>query len=206
MKKIERREFAALLRDQHGVATRSQLRHLGVTAQMVHTRVERAGVVASAALDEAVDRALASKLVTVEALVAELQRLSRPGRTGTGRFRAALARRGFIGAPNPSVLESRVLRLLRQAGITPINVEVRMGPHGRYRVDILLVPGVVMEVDGFAYHHSPEQVTEDERRRRRLRIQGVQILVYTWLDVTRDWWRTAHEIGQVLAREERQVG
>ncbi len=37
-----------------------------------------------------------------------------------------------------------------------------MGPDGRYRVDALLAPNVVMEVDGFTYHSDPEQVARGQ--------------------------------------------
>ena len=65
----------------------------------------------------------------------ELGRLARPGRSGVGRMRGALQRRGLIGAPRPSVLECRTLRLLRQHGIEPLATQVHCGPDGRYRVD-----------------------------------------------------------------------
>ena len=60
--------------------------------------------------DEALDAALASRLVTVEGLVAEAMRLKRRGRRGPTRLLQCLSGRGFAGAPSPSVLESRLLR------------------------------------------------------------------------------------------------
>jgi very-short-patch-repair endonuclease len=149
-------------------------------------------------LDDAVDQALARKVVTVAGIEAEVGRLSQRGRLGAGRMREALHRRGLIGAPHPSVLESRALRLLRQHGIVPMGVEVRAGPDGRYRVDILLVPGVVMELDGFAYHSDPEQMAEDKRRRTRIRLEGTVVLEYTWRDIVYDQRRVMAEVLQVL--------
>lgn len=165
--------------------------------------VDLAAVAPAREVDDAVDRALASQLLTVGALEAEIGRLSRSGRCGVGLMRSALHRRGLIGAPAPSVLESRTLRLLRRAGIEPMGVEVRMGEGGRYRIDIQLTPTLVIEVDGYAFHFSPEQKAEDERRRRRIRLTGVEVLVYTWRDVVYDGAQMLAEIQQAFLRDRR---
>jgi very-short-patch-repair endonuclease len=162
--------------------------------------VDLAGVAPAREVDDAVDRALASQLLTVDALEAEVGRLSRQGRCGVGLMRSALHRRGLIGAPAPSVLESRTIRLLRRAGIEPVAVEVWMGVGGRYRIDIALTLALVLEVDGYAFHFSPEQKTEDERRRRRLRLGGVEVLVYTWRDVVYDASQMLAEIQHAILR------
>lgn len=177
------------------IELRSGIRCTSVT----RTIVDLAGVLMSGALDEAVDRALASKLVTVPALTAELNRLARPGRTGVRPLRDLLSRRGYVGAPNPSVLESRGLRLLHLGGIRPLATEVRLGVGGQYRVDVLVAPRVIVEFDGFAYHHSSKQKEQDERRRNRLRLDGFFLLVYTWRDVLHDGRRVIAEIRSALA-------
>jgi very-short-patch-repair endonuclease len=165
----------------------------------LRTLVDLAGVVSADGLDDAVDRALAGKLVTLAGIEAEMARLSRRGRNGIGAMRAALKRRGMVGAPNPSVLESRVLRLLAQGGITPVRVEVKIGDDGRYRVDTELVEGVLMEVDGHRHHSTPEQKAYDEQRRNELRLKGYLLLVYDWLAVTRDGRRVLAECHQAIA-------
>jgi very-short-patch-repair endonuclease len=165
----------------------------------LRTLVDLAAVSPAAILDDAVDRALASRLLTVEAIEAELGRLGRQGRSGVAALRAGLRRRGFVGAPHPSVLESRTLRLLRQHLIEPLACEVKMGPGGRYRVDVLLAPRVVMEVDGFTYHADPEQVAEDKRRRTRIRLDGTIRIDYTWRDILYDSRRVVREVREALA-------
>jgi hypothetical protein len=165
----------------------------------LRTVIDLAAVCPEPVFDDAVDRALASRLLTVTGIEAELGRLGRPGRRGVFAARDGLERRGFIGAPHPSVLESRALRLLQRHGIEPLACEVKMGPDGRYRVDILLAPRVVMEVDGFAYHSDPEQVAEDKRRRTRLRLDGIILLDYTWRDIMQDWRRVMQEVREALA-------
>jgi hypothetical protein len=165
----------------------------------VRTLVDYASVVSRDQIDLAVDKGLGSGLFTTESIEAELGRLARRGRRGVGPLRTSLIERGLVGAPQPSVLESRVLRLLASAGIVPVGSEVRMGEGGRYRVDVLLTPLVVLEVDGYAYHWSPEQKTEDERRRRRLRFDGLTVLVYTWRDVVRDGRSLVAEVRAAIA-------
>lgn len=177
--------------------TLHQIRGIPVTDPL-RTLVDLAAVIDGAVLDAALDRALAKQLVTVEGLLAEVDRLSRRGRRGTARLRENLRRRGLADAPNPSVLESRFLRLLQLSGVQPMSLEVRAGPGGRYRLDSKLSEEVAVEVDGHAYHHSPEQKTEDERRRNRLRLSGLFVLVYTWRDVTYDGQRVVAEIREAL--------
>jgi hypothetical protein len=135
-------------------------------------------------LDDAIDRALVTRLVTVEALAAEAARLAQRGRGGIRDLRAALARRGMIGAPLPSVLESRTLRVLAAAGIRPAGCQVAAAA-GAYRLDFLLRPGLALEVDGFAYHSSPEAKNADSRRRNQLRLAGVVIIESDWTEITR---------------------
>lgn len=162
----------------------------------LRTLVDVAGVWPPDELDNAIDKALARKLVTVEALRSELQRQAKHGRPGIERVREALDWRSPAGAmrAGPSVLESRVLRLLRRAGIKPLAIEVDWSAGGLYRLDILLAPGLAMEVDGYSYHHSPDQMTADARRRNRLFLSGVVVLVYTWKDVAYDGHRVLAEV------------
>lgn len=166
----------------------------------MRTLVDLAAVCDRDRLDEAVDRAIARSLVTVGVIEAELDRLAVRGRRGIDALRRSLAERGMVGAPNPSVLESMVLRLLRRGGIEPAAVEVAAGPDRRYRIDTLLVDGVAMEVDGHAYHSTPEQKAYDEKRRAEIRMGGVFLLVYDWMSVKRDGRRVLAECHKAIAR------
>jgi very-short-patch-repair endonuclease len=164
----------------------------------LRTLIDLAALSDDDALDSALDRALSAGLLTIQGVEAEIFRLSRPGRRGVGMMRRALQRRGFVGAPHPSVLESKLLRLLRQHRIEPVGVEVRVGPDGRYRVDVAVTTDLLVEVDGYSHHHAPEQKTEDERRRNRIRLSGRFLLVYTWRDVIYDGGRVVSEIRDAL--------
>lgn len=165
------------------------------------TVVDLAGVVDRRCLDDAVDVGLALRRFTLADLAIELDRRSRSGRRGVGILRQALRERGYLGAPHPSVLESRVLRLLARGGIQPGGVEVKvLGADGRYRLDITLADQVAMEVDGYAFHADPVAMTRDHRRRNDLAGLGWTVLVFTWLDVTRDGERVLRTVGETLRR------
>lgn len=170
-----------------------------VTTNPLRSLVDLAGVVTPAVLDDAVDRAVASKLVTVDAVEAELRRLSRKGRKGAGAMRQSLRRRGLHEGPHPSVLEARFHRLLRTGGISPVNVEVVAGVDGEYRIDCLLAQGVAVEVDGHVHHSTPEQKAYDERRRAEIRMAGTFLLVYDWRAVTYEGRRVLAECHRALA-------
>ena len=152
----------------------------------LRTLVDLAADVDPLVLDTAIDRALGRQLVTVKGLVAELGRLAKHGRRGVPQLRTALGRRGFIGAPHPSVLESRTARVFRAHGIQIPKPEFAAGPDGEYRLDYAMPEEMIaLEVDGYVWHFSPEHKQRDEARRRRLVLEGWRPLVYTWVDVTR---------------------
>jgi very-short-patch-repair endonuclease len=148
-------------------------------------------------LDEAIDVALATRLVTVDALMAEAHRVKHRGRKGPAQLVKGLKNRGFIGAPSPSVLESRALRLLARARVPVIKCEVVADGH-RYRLDIQVAHNLFVEVDGYTYHWSPEQKRYDDARRNRLRLLGFEILVYDWLAVVRAPRRVVAEVNEAL--------
>ncbi|MHB8506019.1 MAG: endonuclease domain-containing protein, partial [Acidimicrobiales bacterium] len=87
------------------------------------------------------------------------------------------------------------------AGPRPLAWEVKAGPDDCYRIDTQIGRTVVAEVDGYAYHSSPEQKAADGRRRNRLRLEGWVVLVYTWRDVMDEGARVVEEIRQALAAE-----
>jgi hypothetical protein len=168
----------------------------------LRTLVDLAAVAHPATTSGAVDRALASGLVSGQGLAAEIGRRSGRGRRGIRPLRTMLTQRGFVGAPDASVLERETLQLLQRWGIPVLGREVSAGPDDRYRLDFLLTPPVAMEVDGYSYHWSPEAKARDEGRRNRLRIEGTFLLVYTstWVDVRSDQRRMRDEISTALAR------
>jgi hypothetical protein len=172
------------------------------TTNPLRTLVDMAGDAPPALVDEALDTALSRRLVTVEALTAEATRLKRPGRRGPAQLLKGLADRGFAGAPSPSVLESRTLRLLAAAHINVESCEVVVQELG-FRLDIQLTGQLFVEVDGYAYHWSPEQKRHDDARRNKLRLLGFTVLVYDWRTVVHDPGRLVTEIRKAVAASTR---
>jgi hypothetical protein len=160
--------------------------------------VDLAGVASTGQTTAVVDRALASGLLSGSSLAAELERRSSQGRPGSRALREILSDRGIIGGPEPSVLEAETLRLFARWQIEVREREVHVGPDGRYRIDFALRPPVAVEVDGYAYHWSPESKSYDEARRNQLRLQGIFLLVYTWRDIRIEAARVIDEVTAAL--------
>jgi hypothetical protein len=149
---------------------------------------------------DALDQALSSRLVSGQAVAAELERRSVRGRRGVRPLREVVVSRGIIGAPRASVLERQTRQLLDRWGIPVTGQEIKGGPDDRYRLDFMLIPPVAMEVDGYTHHWSPEAKAHDEARRNRLRLDGIFLLVYTWIDIRHDQFRVHRELRTALTR------
>jgi hypothetical protein len=178
---------------RHGIPSSDPLRAL----------VDLAATADRAVVIDALDEALTSRLVSGRAVAAELDRRAARGRRGVRPLRDIVASRGIIGAPPASVLEAETMRLLHRWGIPVTGREIRAGPDDRYRLDFSLLPPVAMEVDGYTYHWSPEAKAHDEARRNRLRLDGLFLLVYTFIDIRHDRLRVHEELTTALARHTR---
>jgi hypothetical protein len=162
-------------------------------------------------LPRAVDQALAGGLVRMSDLGAAtaIRNLDHaPGggtsRPGTAVLRAHLRALGYLGAPSPSVLESRMARLFLRYGLPRPQAEVVAGQHGEYRIDFAYPQlRLAMEVDGYVWHASPERMAADLARRNRLQALGWVVLVYTWRQVTQD---PAGVAAEILAHHARLSG
>jgi hypothetical protein len=166
----------------------------------LRTLVDLAATADHQTLVMTVDEALSTRLLSGRALHAELERRTARGRRGVRPLREILTGRGLIGAPRASVLERQTARLLDRWNIPVAGREVRAGPDDRYRLDFILIHPVAMEVDGYTHHWSPEAAAFDNARRNQLRLQGIFLLVYTWIDVQADQHRMYRELMTALAR------
>jgi hypothetical protein len=152
-----------------------------------------------------VDQALADKLLRIGDLTAATKPDSDHRRRGTGVLRAHLLERGHIGAPYPSVLESRTVRLFVRFDLPKPRSEVVAGWYGEYRVDFAYVAlKLAIEVDGYIWHSSEAHKVADDVRRNRLQAAGWIVLVYNWVQVTRHPEAVAAEV--LAAYEQRAAG
>lgn len=134
-------------------------------------------------VDEAVDRGLASRLLTVAAVEAELDRLAGRGRAGVQTVREALDRRLATDRRPPSVLESRMGRLVKAARL-PLPVTEYPVLEGSYRLDFAWPTArVAVEVDGYRAHSSWDAFSGDRRRQNDLVLAGWTVQRFTWDDV-----------------------
>jgi hypothetical protein len=103
-----------------------------------------------------------------------------------GMASAGGASRGGTTGPR-SAAERRVVALLRAGGITgwEANVPIR-DERGLIGVgDIVFrTAKVVIEVDGWAFHATPDRFQRDRERQNRLVAAGWMVLRFTWRDIT----------------------
>lgn len=165
----------------------------------LRTLVDLGALVTPQQLADAVDRALANKLITIPRLLDEVNRLGRRGRRGAGALRRLLKERGFIGVPHPSVLESRAMRIFGRYRLPIPECELVTGPEGEYRLDFAY-PAIklAIEVDGYVWHFSPDHKERDETRRNAISLSGWTILVYSWRRITQDPAGVAAEIAEAV--------
>lgn len=163
--------------------------------------VDLGAVVPGPLVEDALDRALALRLVKVPGVQAALDEVARCGRSGAGVLRAVLDGRA-LGADTPdSLLEPRMARLLRQHVLPPPVFQHEVRDAGRFvaRVDFAYPDlRLAMEVDGFETHSSPRALQADLRRQNLLVGLGWTVLRFTWADVVGRPDRVAAEIGRAL--------
>jgi very-short-patch-repair endonuclease len=141
------------------------------------TLLDLAGALSDDQLAAALNEARVLRLVREAELEATLGR--HPQRRGAAALRRLLAaERG--PRITRSEAERRALVLMRQHGLEP-ETDVSIGP---WRVDFLFrAEGVVVEVDGYRYHSTPERFVNDRRRTADLAARGFLVLSLTWNDL-----------------------
>lgn len=150
------------------------------------TALDLFGVLPYEVVEEVLQTAVVSGLLTPEELVAVLDRVGRRGRPGTAGLRA------FVATAIPDEQLDRKLELLLDqllagcAGVPPGVVQHPViGADGnRYVLDRAWPDlGVAMEVDGHRWHATRKQVDRDRARRRAITATGLTLYVYGWADL-----------------------
>ncbi|WP_067976042.1 type IV toxin-antitoxin system AbiEi family antitoxin domain-containing protein [Mycolicibacter icosiumassiliensis] len=102
----------------------------------------------------------------------------------SGRHGSPTARRMLHAAEGGarSQAERILVRLLHDAGITGWQANYRLGG---YQLDIAFPDvNVAIEVDGWAFHSSPNKFEGDRVRQNQIVLLGWTVLRFTWLDLT----------------------
>ena len=139
------------------------------------TLLDLASCVSPEFLEPAVHSALRRKQVTLDRLWTLIERNER--RHGVATLRSLIDQ---LSSPTvtESVLETKVLRLLRKQRLDPcLQFEVFDGPTFVARVDLAFPEWkVAIEVDGFKYHSSRADLRRDHRRLNHLQRLGWTVL------------------------------
>jgi very-short-patch-repair endonuclease len=136
------------------------------------------------AVPDALELGLANRLFTLRAADAALAEFSRKGRTGIGIFRRAVEERVLGDGIPDGLLEPRMARLIRNAGL-PMPVFQHVVAPG-IRVDFAYVAErIVIEVDGFATRRTSTAFAHDLERQNRIIQLGWTVLRFTWWQVVK---------------------
>jgi very-short-patch-repair endonuclease len=181
------------------VVTLAPFRLTGAT----RTLIDLGWLVDEKVLERALDDALRRGLTTIPRLRFRINQLRGHGRRGVAAI-ARLVEERDPRLPIPeSLLEARVIRLLRAAGLPAPVRQHAVSADGRViaRLD-LAYPEVLLaiECDGYRYHPGKAAWESDLRRRNLLTALGWRVLHFTWDDVERKPADVAGRVGVALAR------
>jgi very-short-patch-repair endonuclease len=129
----------------------------------------------------------------------ELSQLWKAHLRNKGRHGSPAARRLLQAAADGarSEAERLLIKLLRDNGITGWTANY---PVGGYKVDVgFPKQKVAIEVDGWAFHSSPEDFQVDRERQNKLALLGWQVLRFTWLDLTEYPHRVLTQIRRAIS-------
>jgi very-short-patch-repair endonuclease len=130
-----------------------------------------------------------------------LEDLGGKGRRGAAVLRSLLEERDPKKAPPESVLEARLIRMLRRARLPEPTRQFEVREQGKLlaRVD-LAYPDfcLAIEADGYRYHSGRIAWQRDLERRNDLTRVGWRVVHVTWTDVTSDGDKIVTEIRRSL--------
>lgn len=163
----------------------------------LRTLVDLGAVVPLGAVQHAIDVATYERLVGIDGLLAETERLSARGRAGVGVMRLVLAARGVTPARPQTPLEARLLRVLVAGGLPPPAVEYVVGD---FRLDLAYPPGLVgIEADSLRWHATPDQLAAQDERQNWLQTRGWLLLRYRSRAIARSRSLIVDEVRATLA-------
>jgi very-short-patch-repair endonuclease len=141
--------------------------------------------------ERAVHEAEVQRLVTIEALQAQLARS--PGHHAAARLQDIIA---DGPAPTRSALEDAMLRLLKRHGLPRPEVNATIGAD---EVDLHFPhANLVVELDGWRYHGTRVRHRLDARKQARLEAAGLRVMRADWDQVTRTEAQTAQRVRRAL--------
>ncbi len=185
---------------------REHIRHLGCIPVTDPTRTlcDLGAVVEPDVVELCLDAELAKGLTAMPYLRRRLEAGGGKGVRGSGVIRRIVDSRDPARAPSESVLESRVVRLLRQHKL-PLPAQQRPIYRDEKflgRVDFVYPErGLIIEADSVTWHFSREDWEADLERRNRLTLAGWRVLHLTWFQIKTRPEATAAKLRDVLSLE-----
>lgn len=149
-------------------------------------------------LADVLEVGLASRLFSMAAMWATLDRYGRPGRNGAGVLRAVVEDRALGEKPSDSVLEERGAQVLDRSGVTGWVFHHQIWHHGRFIAEpdfALLSARLAVEVDGEEKLRQPGALEAFLERQNRLTLAGWALLRFTWRMIVR---RPAYVVATIL--------
>lgn len=140
-------------------------------------------------VEEALDDAVARRIVTTPQLQRRLESAGRRGRPGIVVMRELLQGRDPSAEVPQSVFETRPLRLLKRGGLSaPVLQHPVYDNRGVVGMIDFAWPKerVAIEADGFRWHSARTRFEHDRARRNRLTLLGWRVIHVTWTASTRE--------------------
>ncbi len=181
-------QVAGIVKHRDRLQRREVTRRRGIpVTSAARTLIDYAGDATPAELERAVEKARRDRLVSSRGLRTALRRAPR-GR-GAGLEAVLDSRQGPV--LTRSEAEVRFVELVRAAQLSRPEHNVRVG---RFEVDTLWrEEGLVVEIDGYAFHSGRAAFERDRSRDAELQAAGLRVLRFTWRQLV-------HEPEVVLAR------
>lgn len=146
---------------------------------------------------KALNEARVRRIVTNSALLVTLD--AHPNRRGAAFLRAHLASEHGPFATE-SEAERTCLALMSRHDLMPDATRARIGP---FRVDFLYrEQRLVVEVDGYRFHSTPERFVADRRRAAQLLAMGYRVMQLSWSDLVDRPDCSMRRLRQTLGRPE----
>jgi very-short-patch-repair endonuclease len=172
---------------------------------VARTLVDLAARFDDESLDAAIDDVLSRGLTTIGALGRAASLASDAKRPGAARFGRLLENFGH-GRAAESRLETRVRRLLHEAGLSAVRQHEVVLNGRRYRLDFAWPDlGVAVECDGFSAHGGRIAFERDRRRWADLTAAGVLVVPVTWRQATQHPTEFLERVRAALARRGRSA-
>lgn len=162
---------------------------------VARTLVDLAGAVPRDHLAKAIKEAERQRTFDLRAIRAAMARTR--GRTGRGHqaLKQAIEEHAALGlSATDSVLEDAFLRLVDRTGLSKPATQVLVAG---FKVDaVWRTPRVVVELDGWAHHHTRDAFERDRERDATLTENGWRVVRFTYRQVT----QRPDAVGQTLRR------